>query len=299
MISGEKVTGTAAIRLAKREGHIAIWGNVVLAAFKFAVGFFTGSLAIIADAWHTLSDSLSSVVLLIGLKISGMPADREHPFGHGRAELITAIVIGMILAAVGFEFVCDGIKKIHAHESAEFGLLGYAAMISTVLVKEAMAQYAFWAARKTGMTSLRADGFHHRSDSLSSIVILAGMVATNLFGEKLWWMDGALGAFVGAMLIYVAWTILRTAGNKLLGESVPDETIAAIENIVNRESENSVENLHHFHIHVYGEHREITFHMRMDPETTLRDAHACGTRIEKAIAEELGIAATIHIEPKK
>lgn len=287
------------MRLAKREGHIAIWGNIILATFKFSVGLSTGSLAIIADAWHTLSDSLSSVVLLIGLKISGKPADREHPFGHGRAELITALIIGMLLAAVGFEFICDGIKKIDARESAEFGLLGYIAMISTVVIKELMAQYAFWAARKTGMTSLRADGFHHRSDSLSSIVILAGMVAANLSDGKLWWMDGTLGIFVGVMLIYVAWTVLKTSGNKLLGEHVPAETIEAIGEIARRESGNTVENLHHFHIHVYGEHREITFHMRMDPEMTLRDAHDCGTRIERAVARELRLSATIHIEPKK
>ena len=83
------------MRWAKSEGHIAIWGNIALAAFKFFVGSVTGSIAIVADAWHTLSDSLSSIVLIIGLKISEKPADEEHPFGHGRAELIASVVIGM------------------------------------------------------------------------------------------------------------------------------------------------------------------------------------------------------------
>lgn len=287
------------MRLAKSEGHIAIWGNIALAAFKFGVGFFTGSIAVIADAWHTLSDSLSSIVMLVGLKISEKPADAEHPFGHGRAELITSVVIGMMLAAVGFEFARGGIEKIAARETADFGWLGFSAMIATVIVKEAMAQYAFWAAKKTGLTSLRADGFHHRSDSVSSLIILAGMVAANLSGGKLWWMDGALGSVVGLLLLRVAWTVLRDAGNKLLGEAVPAETEAKIREIAARVSGRGDLDFHHLHFHSYGAHREITFHIRLAPETTLLDAHRCGSEIERAIAEELGIDATIHIEPKK
>lgn len=297
--SRERAAKNGDMSLAKGEGHIAIWGNVVLAAFKFFVGITTGSLAIIADAWHTLSDSLSSVVLLVGLKISEKPADAEHPFGHGRAELIAAVVIGMMLAAVGFEFTRGGIEKIVAHESAEFGALGYAAMIITVVVKEAMAQYAFWLARKTGLTSLRADGYHHRSDALSSVILLAGMVAANLSGGALWWMDGALGAFVGIVLMRIAWVVLRDAGNKLIGEAVPAETEAKIREIARRVSGNDELDLHHFHLHSYGPHREITFHIRLAPETTLLEAHRKGTEIERAVARELGIDATIHIEPKK
>ena len=288
------------MRLAKIEGHLAIWGNIVLAAFKFFVGFFTGSLAVVADAWHTLSDSLSSVVLIVGLKISEKPADAEHPFGHGRAELITAVIIGMMLAGVGVEFTRSGIEKIIDRETATFGWLGYSAMISTIIIKEAMAQYAFWAAKKTGMTSLRADGYHHRSDALSSLVILVGMIATNLFGsELLWWMDGALGALVGIMLLRVAWTVLRDAGNKLLGEAVSPEMKTQIREIARRVSGNDDLRLHHIHLHAYGMHREITFHIRLAPETTLLDAHRCGSEIEKAIFDELGMDATIHIEPMK
>lgn len=287
------------MRDAKREGHIAIWGNLILAAFKFAVGFFTGSLAILADAWHTLSDSLSSIVLIIGLKISEKPADKEHPFGHGRAELITSLVIAMMLAAVGFEFIHRGIEKIIAHEQSNFTWLSYATMIATVIVKEAMAQYAFWVARKTGMSSLKADGFHHRSDSLSSIAILAGMILFNFTGGKLWWMDGALGSLVGVMLLFVAWSILRSASNKLLGEPVAEETEMRICEIARQVSGRSDLDLHHFHIHSYGAHREVTFHMRLNPEMSLRDAHQCGTEIENALKRELGLSATIHLEPKK
>jgi len=286
-------------RAAKIQGHVAIWANVALAAFKFFAGMVTGSLAIIADAWHTLSDSLSSLVMLVGLKISEKPADEEHPFGHGRAELVAAVVIGMLLAAVGFEFVVSGIKKIFAHETAEFGALGVVAMVVTIFVKEIMAQYAFWCARKTGLVSLRADGFHHRSDAISSVVVLGGMGANALSGGKLWRMDGALGAVVGIMLLRGAWTGLRDAGTRLLGEAVDAETEAKIREIAQRVSGDAELNLHHIHFHDYGRHREITFHIRLSPETPLAEAHRRGSEIERTILDELGIDATIHIEPKR
>lgn len=295
----ENSTGATGAPLAKREGRLSIAANIALAAFKFVAGTLSGSIAIIADAWHTLSDSLSSLVLLVGIKISERPADAEHPFGHGRAELIASIVIGMLLAAVGFEFIQGGIRKILAHETSEFGALGYAAMIATVAVKEALAQYAFYGARKTGMTSLRADGFHHRSDALSSLIVLAGMLATEFFGEKLWWMDGALGSLVGFMLLYVAWTVLRDAGNKLLGEAVPAETEARIREIAARIGGNAELHLHHLHLHNYGAHGELTFHIRLDPATPLAEAHRLGSEIERAIADELRLETTIHLEPFK
>lgn len=295
----ENSTNATGAPLAKREGRLSIAANIALAAFKFVAGTLSGSIAIIADAWHTLSDSLSSLVLLVGIKISERPADAEHPFGHGRAELIASIVIGMLLAAVGFEFIQGGIRKILAHETSEFGALGYAAMIATVAVKEALAQYAFYGARKTGMTSLRADGFHHRSDALSSLIVLAGMLATEFFGEKLWWMDGALGSLVGFMLLYVAWTVLRDAGNKLLGEAVPAETEARIREIAARIGGNAELHLHHLHLHNYGAHGELTFHIRLDPATPLAEAHRLGSEIERAIADELRLETTIHLEPFK
>lgn len=295
----ENSNGATGAPLAKREGRLSIAANIALAAFKFVAGTLSGSIAIIADAWHTLSDSLSSLVLLVGIKISERPADAEHPFGHGRAELIASIVIGMLLAAVGFEFIQGGIRKILAHETSEFGALGYAAMIATVAVKEALAQHAFYGARKTGMTSLRADGFHHRSDALSSLIVLAGMLATEFFGEKLWWMDGSLGSLVGFMLLYVAWTVLRDAGNKLLGEAVPAETEARIREIAARIGGNAELHLHHLHLHNYGAHGELTFHIRLDPATPLAEAHRLGSEIERAIADELRLETTIHLEPFK
>lgn len=287
------------LKIARSEGIIAIFGNALLGSFKFWVGITTGSLAVIADSWETLSDCISSLVLVIGLKIAAKPADEEHPFGHGRAELICSVVIAMMLAGIGVSFAKGGVEKIIARESAEFGGLAIFAMIATIIVKEAMAQYAFWAARKTKLLSLCADAWHHRSDTLSSAILLAGMLATRCFGNALWWMDGALSVVVGLLLLRLAWSVLRDSANRLLGMRVPAEIETRIREIASRVGGRDDFDLHHLHFHEYGTHSELTFHIRFDGETPLREAHACADAIEKAISGELGIEATIHLEAKK
>ena len=149
-----------------REGWLSIIGNIFLFVLKYWAGIVTGSIALIADAWHTLSDSVSSVIVLIGGKISQKPADEEHPFGHGRAEHIAAIIIGVLLAIVAFDFIVSSIEKFGTHEKTVFGTIAWIVTIVSILVKEGMAQYAFWAAKKANSSILRADGWHHRTDAL-------------------------------------------------------------------------------------------------------------------------------------
>ncbi len=175
-----------------REGWMSIIGNILLFGLKYWAGIVTGSLALIADAWHTLSDSISSVIVLIGGRISRKPADDDHPFGHGRAEHISAIIIGVILAVIAFEFVVSAVGKFGKHEKTVFGTFAWVATIISIVVKEAMAQYAFWAAKKTNSTILKADGWHHRTDALSSVIILIGIAV----GSYFWWTDAVLSFLV-------------------------------------------------------------------------------------------------------
>ena len=132
----------------EREGWLSIILNLFLFGVKYWAGIVTGSIAIIADAWHTLTDSVSSVIVLIGGKISRKPPDEEHPFGHGRAEHIAAIIIGILLALVAFDFILDALNKFKSKEKTTFGTIAWVVTIVSILAKEAMAQYAFWAARK-------------------------------------------------------------------------------------------------------------------------------------------------------
>ena len=133
-----------------REGWLSIITNIILFGLKYWAGIITGSIALIADAWHTLTDSVSSVIVLIGGKISRKPADDDHPFGHGRAEHIAAMIIGLLLALVAFDFIMSAIEKFGTREKTVFGTIAWIVTIISILVKELLAQYAFWAANKSG-----------------------------------------------------------------------------------------------------------------------------------------------------
>lgn len=279
-------------RLAKKEGWLALSVNLGLFLIKYWAGIVSGSVALIADAWHTLSDSLTSVILIVGIRLSAKPADHDHPFGHGRAEWIAALIIGTLLAIVGLNFLVDSIGKLRDHEGARYGTLALVATLLSVLTKEGLAQYAFWIYRKTGAKSVKADGWHHRSDSISSLLILVGII----WGSRYWWMDGALGILVSIALFYAAYDIIKDSTHSLLGEKPSKQLVDLLREIPIKVIGRDVE-LHHVHTHNYGDHTELTCHIKLPPDITLNDAHDIASKIEVAILEETGISATIHMEP--
>ncbi len=274
-------------------GWLSIAVNSGLFILKFWAGIATGSIAIIADAWHTLSDSLTSIVVVIGIKISAKPADKEHPFGHGRAELIAALIIGVLLSVVAFNFILEGVQRLRSRELVNYSTFAIVATVISILVKEAIAQYAFNIARKTKSKSIRADAWHHRSDAVSSVVILAGI----FLGKHVWWIDGAMGIIVAFLIFYAAYDILRDAMNIMMGETPDNELIEKVKDIC--KSETLLETKpHHFHIHRYGDHTEMTFHIKLPNGLSLNDAHEIATRVEMSVKQEMGIISTIHMEPE-
>ena len=281
-------------KLGYREGLVSVILNLLLFVLKYYAGIASASLALIADAWHTLSDSLTSLVVILGIKLSSKKPDKEHPFGHGRWEQISALIIAILLALVGVEFMKDAIAKLRGHEAADFGWLAYLATVASIVLKEGLARYAFYIARKTGNAAVKADGWHHRSDALSSLMVLAGLFLSPYF----WWIDSVLGMLISIMLFYAAYGIIREAVNKILGEEPSEEVIGKVEQIVKAEMGN-VAYPHHYHIHHYGDHIEFTFHIKVPGEETVEEAHRKATLIEMQIKTELKIDATIHIEPLK
>ncbi len=274
------------------EGWMSMGVNVLLFGLKFWVGLITGSIALIADAWHTLSDSISSIILLIGNRYYQKPPDDDHPFGHGRVELISALIIGVLLIVIAFNFLIASVNTLYERESVNFGMLAIGVTILSIILKELMARYAFWVDKKVGSNAVRADGWHHRSDALSSLIILAGIFLNGIF----WWIDGALGIIVALFISYAAYSILSDTINPLLGEIPEPELIRNIQNIC-RDKIASPANAHHFHIHRYGNHTELTFHIKLPGDYDLQRAHLLATEIEEQIWDEHKISTTIHMEP--
>ena len=274
------------------EGIISVIINIILFAVKYWVGIITGSIALLADAWHTLSDSISSIFIIFAVKLSSKKADKEHPFGHGRWEHIAPIFVAFLLTLIAYEFFKNSIKRFNNRETIVFGTLAIIVTIISIVVKELLAQYAFYIARKTDNAVVKADGWHHRSDALSSLVVLIGI----LFAKYFWWMDSVLGLFCAFAIFYAGVEIIRESITKLLGEvpnnNLIDEITIEIKKIYKKDL-----NIHHFHLHNYVSQKELTFHIRLDKNVTIDEAHKVATVIEEMIKEKFNMVATIHVEP--
>lgn len=211
----------------------------------------------------------------------------------GDGNKLQPFFIGFLLALIAYDFLKDSILQFKTKESANFGTLAIIVTSISILVKEGLAQYAFYIGKKTKNISVKADGWHHRTDALSSIVVLIGIFFTNRF----WWIDSVLGITIAFMLFYASFEIIKDTINKILGEEPGKELIEKINSFIQSNYHKSVYP-HHYHIHNYVNNKELIFHIQVDNKMDVLSAHAIATNIEKTIKKELNIITAIHIEPR-
>mgnify|MGYP000639841812 CR=1 FL=1 len=281
-------------KLGYLEGYLSIFVNLLLFLFKFVVGRQVNSVAMVADAWHTLSDCLTSVIVVVGFWMASRPADSRHAFGHGRSESIASIIIGTLLAVVGLSFLYESIVKIIQHQGMGFSQLAVIVFAISAVLKEGLAQFAFWTARKTEASSLRADAWHHRSDAIASILIVVGA----LFSQRLWWLDGVLGIGVSLLILHASYDIIRSSASYLMGEVPSGERVDRVRSQVKKEFP-ELEGIHHVHVHQYGDHHEVTAHLTVPGTMSVDEAHSIASRIEEIVKQEFNGDATVHVEPEK
>jgi cation diffusion facilitator family transporter len=275
------------------EGWLSIILNTILFGVKIWAGLRSDSVAMVADAWHTLSDTFTSLIIVASFWLAVRPPDKEHPFGHGRAEVIGAIIIGTLLAVVAFTFFTESVSRLENYQAAQFAPRAIIIFGVSVVIKEALAQFAFWAGRKINSRALLADGWHHRSDALASGLIVVGA----LISSHYWWIDGVLGIFVSALILYVAYSVLKDAVSSILGER-PDPRLEEQIRTIITQTTPVASCVHHVHLHRYGEHVELTLHVKLPQQLNLEEAHELASRLEEVIRTELNFEPTIHLEPR-
>ncbi len=273
---------------------ISIFSNLVLFIIKYIAGTQINSIAVVADAWHSLSDTLTSIVVVAGFWIASKPPDKEHPYGHGRAESIAAVIVATLLAMVAFGFLVDSYDRIMGHVTVHYGSFAMIALLATIVVKEVLAQLSIRIGRKLNSPSLIADGWHHRSDSISSGAILLGAH----FADSFWWIDGAMGLMVAMLLLQASYTIMKSSVSSILGENPSKEMIENMK-VAAYDIHPEITDIHNIKVHSYGDYHELMFDMRLPPGMSVDDAHIIATDVEKAIYKDLGIRSTAHIEPHK
>lgn len=280
------------VRAGYTEGVVSIIVNSALFTIKLYFGVLYNSIALIADAVHTLSDSLTSLVVIIGFRVASKEPDSEHPFGHGRAELVAALIIGAALGFAAFELGVESFKKLQEASSLLFSPVLVLVLVASSIVKEALARWALKLADKYGSQSIRSDAWHHRSDALVSGVLAVAV----LIGREYWWFDGLAGLVLSLYILYTAIKLVLESSSELIGRAPGEDVIRSIERVAKSTSP-LVLGVHHVHVHRYGDHVEVTLHIDLPDEITLKEAHRVATLVEERIRSELGYEATVHAEP--
>ncbi len=261
---------------------------------KGAVGFLSGSRALVADALHSLSDLFSDVIVLASLKLSLVPSDKSHPYGHGRFESLGALAVSLVLLLSGLVIMLDAIKAIIEKQAVSYGLAPIFAAVLSMSVKEILFRLTILEARKTSNDALLANAWHHRSDALSSLAVLIG-VAGNRLGIPL--MDPVAACVVSLMVAYAAIKIFRKALGKLTDEAVPLETIRRIEKAAG--SVDQVMEAHDVRARWMGGKLLVDLHILVDPLLRITESHCIGEKVRTAIADAVPEVeeTMVHVEP--
>ncbi len=278
--------------LGKIGGWVSVSVNLLLFFIKLSLGIVSKSMALIADAFHTLSDIITSAAVIISFRISSKPGDFEHPFGHGRIDYIINIVISTLLAVTGIEISRSGIERIfHPHKIFVNGWI-IGAVLITIIIKEALAQYALHLGKKLNSESLKADAWHHRTDALSSVlVIIALIIASKGYVS----IDAIASIAIGLFIIFTAFKVSRESVNKLLGTIVDPDLVHRLEEIALGFPE--VVGVHDIIIHTYGDVIVISYHIEVDENLSLIEAHKIAERVDSEIRKELKVHTAVHVDP--
>ena len=277
--------------------------NLLLLVFKFVAGFVGNSAAMLADAVHSLSDFATDIVVIVFVRISGKPEDKDHDYGHGKYETLATAIIGLLLLFVGFGIFWNGASAIvgvlHGEPLEEPGMVALIAAVVSIVSKELLYQYTVIVGRRTQSQAVVANAWHHRSDAFSSIGTAVGIGGAILLGESWRVLDPIAAVVVSFFIMKTSIPLLGPCVGELLDESLPDDVERRIEETVLSFPE--VSEPHHLRTRRIGSYVSLEMHVRMDGDMPLRQAHETATAIEKKLREVLGqnTLITIHVEPKK
>jgi len=273
------------------EGWVGLVLNATLFAAKLTLGLLSGSVALIADAVHTLADSITSAVLIVASRVARKPADREHPFGHGRVESVAAIVIAVLLGVAGIEFLESSVHRILAPEPVSAGWWIVAVVLILAAVKEWNSRFALSLARASGSTAIEADAWHHRSDVFATLLVAAGIAGSHL-GLPI--LDGIMGLGVSLVILYTAFDIARDAINPLLGEAPTREEIEEVAQLAR--AVDGVEGVHDIVIHRYGDVRLVSLHIETRDDLPPMKMHTVSELVQDVVGGDHG-HAVVHVDP--
>lgn len=274
-------------------GFVGIACNVALSGAKIAIGLMINSIAITADAVNNLSDAASSIITVIGFKITNKPADREHPFGHGRIEYISAMVVSFIVILAGFEFLKSSFDRVRNPEVVKFDIIPFSVLLLSIGVKAWLSRFYKKIGREIGSKAMEASAADSLSDVTTTSVVALSLLAS------LWTafpLDGYVGLVISALIIYSGISLTKDTLNPLLGEAPEPEFIRSITEKVL--SYDGIIGIHDMIVHNYGPGRcVVSLHAEIPANMDIMKAHDVIDLAEQEISEEMDIHMVIHMDP--
>lgn len=290
--SGDNETPAARAAFGKLAGKVGIACNVLLCVGKFIAGIISGSLSISADAVNNLSDASSSIISLIGFKLSEKSADREHPYGHGRYEYLAGFLVAALIIVIGVELLRDSIIEIIKPTEVLFGVLPIFVLSVSILVKLWMMMFYLNIAKRISSDALKASAADSRNDVLSTLAVLIALIVSHFANVEL---DGIMGALVAVVILISGIGLVKDAINPLLGKAPSKETVEDIRKKIL--AYKGVIGTHDLMIHDYGPGRTFaSVHVEVPAEMTLKECHDIIDEIERDFLEH-GMNMLVHPDP--
>jgi cation diffusion facilitator family transporter len=278
---------------------VGIIGNVVLAVIKAIIGYIGNSKALLADAVHSASDVVGSLAVLFGIRAAKQPPDEDHPYGHGKAESISAIIVAVLLAIVGIEISVSSIQAFgKIIQPPEWVTL--IAVVLSIVVKEAMFQYKFRLGTRIKSDAIIANAYEHRSDVFSSLAALVGIGAA-ILGNRFnlgWFLyaDPIAGLFVSLLVIKMAWEIGKEAIHTTLDHVLHEEDIIPMREAVMQVD--GVKKIGSLYAREHGHYVIVDIKVSVDPYITVEEGHRIGKYVKEVLMKEEHVQNVfVHINP--
>lgn len=277
----------------KFAGIVGIVSNIILCLMKVIVGMFAGSIAIIADGINNLADASSSVITFIGFKLSSLPEDKEHPYGHARYEYLTGLLVSVLIIVVGVQLLRSSFDKVLNPEETVFSLVTVLVLVIAIVMKVWQAVFNIGLGKRINSMTLIATGTDSRNDVISTTVVLIALIITRITGFQL---DGIMGCAVALFIIWSGITLVRDTVSPLLGEAPDEELVREIERRTWQFE--GVLGIHDLIVHNYGPGKVFaSMHVEIDACGDMMEAHDMIDNIERSISEALKIHIVIHMDP--
>lgn len=280
-------------RYGKFAGVVGILSNVILCAAKILVGAISGSIAIIADGINNLADASSSIITLAGFKLSSLPEDKEHPYGHARIEYISGMIVSVLIVVVGIELIKSSADKIMHPSPLEFSWSIIVVLLLAIAIKIWQALFNINIGKRINSLTLTATGADSRNDVIATTVVLISIIVGKLTGLQI---DGYMGCLVALFIIWSGIGLVKETMSPLLGEAPDPELVNAISDMAL--SYDGVLGIHDLVVHNYGPGRIFaSIHIEVDAEADMMESHDMIDNIEREMAKKLHIEITGHLDP--